>query len=145
MSVRLLRHTVFAVAMLSLAIGDRAAESVKLAVITPLSGPFALQGEDAVKQFRGIADLINARRGVIDGRPLEIVPFDGKAVPQDSLFALKEAIDQHATIVATHISTVAHTLADAIIKQNERNPGQRLLLLTFDARDPALTEEKCNF
>ena len=114
MSVRLLRHAVFAVAMLSVAIGVRAAESVKLAVITPLSGPFALQGEDAVRQFRGIADLINARGGVIDGRPLEIVPLDGKATPQDSLFALKQAIDQHVAFVATHISSVAHTLADAI-------------------------------
>jgi branched-chain amino acid transport system substrate-binding protein len=142
---RFLRHAAFAVAMLSVAIGVCAAESVKLAVITPLSGPFALQGEDAVKHFRGIADLINARGGVIDGRPLEIVPLDGKATPQDSLFALKQAIDQHVAFVATHISSVAHTLADAIIKQNERNPGQRLLLLSFDARDPALTEERCNF
>jgi branched-chain amino acid transport system substrate-binding protein len=58
---------------------------------------------------------------------------------------LKQAIDLHIAFVAAHISTVAHTLADAIIKQNERYPGQRLLLLTFDARDPALTEEKCNF
>ena len=45
MSVRLLRHAVFAVAMLSVAIGVRAAESVKLAVITPLSGPFGCRGK----------------------------------------------------------------------------------------------------
>ena len=121
------------------------AEPVRLAVITPLSGPFALQGEDAVRQFRGIADLINAKGGVLDGRPLEIVPLDGKAAAQESLLALKQAIDQHIAFVATHISSVAHTLSDAIIKHNERNPTQRMLLLTFDARDPALTEEKCSF
>ncbi len=44
-AVFLLRHAVFAVAMLSVAIGVRAAESVNLAVITPLSGPFGCRGK----------------------------------------------------------------------------------------------------
>ncbi len=121
------------------------AEPVRLAVISSLSGPFALSGEDAIRQFRGIADLINARGGLTDGRALEIVPFDGKATGQESLLALKQAIDQRIAFVATHISSIAHTLSDAIAKHNERNPSQRVLLFTFDARDPLLTEEKCSF
>jgi branched-chain amino acid transport system substrate-binding protein len=133
------------IAAILLECGPCGAQSIKLAVITSLSGPFALSGDDAIRQFRGIADLINAKGGVLPGRPLEIVPFDGKATPQDSLLALKQAADQNIAFVTTHVSSVAHALSDAIARNNERNPDRRMLLLTFDARDPALTQEKCSF
>ena len=123
----------------------QAAEPVRIALISPLSGAFALSGEEVVRQFRGIADLVNARGGAPGGRPIEIVPIDGKATPQDSLLALKQAIDQNISFVATHISSVALALTDAVSKHNERNPDRRVLLFTFDARDPSLTEEKCSF
>ena len=122
-----------------------AAEPVKLAVILGLSGPFALQGEEAAKQFRGIADLINAQGGVLGGRPVEIVALDGKTNPQDSLLALTQAVGQNVQFVASAVTSVVHALSDAVAKHNERNPSRRVLLLTFDARDPAITEAKCNF
>src|SRR5258706_3114953 len=99
----------------------QAAEPVRIALITPLSGAFALSGEEVVRQFRGIADLVNALGGAPGGRPIEIVPIDGKATPQDSLLALKQAIDQNISFVATHISSVALPLPDAVSKHNERN------------------------
>ena len=122
-----------------------AADPVKIAVIVGLSGPFALGGEEYVKKFQGIADLINAKGGVLGGRKVEIVPLDGKTTPQDSVLALNQAIDQNITFVATTVSSVAHALSDAIAKHNARNTERRVLLLNFDARDPALTEAKCNF
>ena len=122
-----------------------AADPVKIAVIVGLSGPFALGGEEYIKRFKGIADLINAKGGVLGGRKVEIVPLDGKTTPQDSVLALNQAIDQNITFVATTVSSVAHALSDAIAKHNARNTERRVLLLNFDARDPALTEAKCNF
>ncbi|HEX4984759.1 MAG TPA: branched-chain amino acid ABC transporter substrate-binding protein [Burkholderiales bacterium] len=145
MQIVLARRVAAALALLFLAPLAVAAEPVRIAVITPLSGSFALSGEEVVRQFRGIADLVNARGGAPGGRPVEIVPLDGKASVQDSLLALKQATDQHISFVATHISSVALALSDAVSKHNERNPDRRVLLLTFDARDPVLTEEKCSF
>ena len=52
-----------------------AAEPIKIAIITPLSGPFALQGEEYVKQFQGIADLVNGKGGVLGGRKLEAASY----------------------------------------------------------------------
>jgi branched-chain amino acid transport system substrate-binding protein len=122
-----------------------AEETLRVAAISPLSGPFALAGEWTITQLKGAADLINAKGGVFDGRKIEIVALDGKANPQDSLLALKAAIDGGMHYVVAHISSVNHALSDAIVKHNARNPDRRILLLNFDGRDPALTEAKCHF
>ena len=122
-----------------------AAETLKIAAILQLSGPFALQGEETGKQFRAMADLVNARGGLYDGRQIEIVALDGKGTPQDSLVALNQAIDRQIRYVVSQQSSVVHALNDAISKHNARNPDRRMLLLISDARDPALTEAKCSF
>ncbi|MEQ1882162.1 MAG: branched-chain amino acid ABC transporter substrate-binding protein [Burkholderiales bacterium] len=122
-----------------------AAEPLRLAVITPLSGSFALQGEWTVSQLRGAADLVNAKGGLFDGRKIEIVALDGKGNPQDSLLALNQAIDSGIRYVAVNISSVGHAVSDALVKHNARNPDRRIVLLLLDARDPVLTEAKCHF
>jgi branched-chain amino acid transport system substrate-binding protein len=129
-----------------IAMSSAAAEgTLRVAAISPLSGPFAHIGEETIKQIKGAADLINAKGGIFDGRKLEIVALDGKANAQDSLLALNSAIDSGIHYVVAHISSVNHALSDAIVKHNARNPERRVLLLNFDGRDPALTEVKCHF
>lgn len=122
-----------------------AADTVRIAYIGMLSGPFALVGEEVLKTFRASADLVNARGGVLGGRKLEIVAFDGKGTPQGSLLALNQAIDQGIRFVTAAVSSVAHALTGTISRHNEREPARRILFLDFQATDPALTEEKCNF
>ncbi len=122
-----------------------AADTLKIAAIEPLSGAFALQGEEIIKQLRGISDLVNAKGGLYDSRKIEIIALDGKGTPQDSLVALNQAIDLQVSYVISNMSSVAHALNDGISKHNARNPDHRMLLLTIDARDPALTEAKCSF
>ncbi len=126
-------------------LGAHAAEPIRIATIQPLSGPFALQGEELAKQFTAAADRINAQGGIYDGRMIEIVPLDGKATVQDSLLALRQATDMNIGYVTSNISSVVHALSDAVLKHNLRNPDKRILLINTDARDPALTEAKCHF
>lgn len=123
----------------------QAAEPLRIATIQPLSGPFALQGEEIVKQLRAAADRVNAQGGIYDGRKIEIVGLDGKANARDSLLALKKATDSNIDYVISDISSVVHALSDAVAKHNRRNPDNRVLLINIDARDPALTESKCHF
>ena len=122
-----------------------AAQPVRIATIQPLSGAFALQGEEFTRQLRAAADYNIEHGGLYDGRNIEIVPLDGKANTQDSLLALKQATDANIHYVVSNISSVVHALSDAVVKHNRRNPDNRILLLNMDARDPALTEKKCNF
>ena len=122
-----------------------AADSVKIAFIAPLSGTVALVFEENLKLFRAAADEVNSRGGVLGGRTIEIVPFDNKGTPQETLIVLNQAIDQDIRYVLSTISSIALTISDALSKYNIRNPDRPVLFLNYDAREPALTENKCSY
>jgi branched-chain amino acid transport system substrate-binding protein len=123
-----------------------AADTVRIAHIDPMSGPFALGGTALGHHMRAAADEINAKGGVLGGAKFEIVLFDSKSNAQESALALKQAIDQGIRYVTQGAgSNVAHALSEAIAKHNSRNPDGSLLYMNFAAQDPALTNEKCNF
>ena len=129
--------------LLSTAIG--AADTIKIGYINGLSGVFGLTGEEQLKAFYAAADMVNARGGVLGGRKIEIVPFDNKANPQETLNVLKQAIDQDIHYVASTLSSASLAISEALVKHNARSPDQRVLFLDFNALDPTLTESKCNF
>jgi branched-chain amino acid transport system substrate-binding protein len=121
------------------------ADPIKIAYIDPLSGPFAATGENGLKQFRFAADLINKAGGALN-RPIEMVPYDNKVSPQESLIQLKKVQgDGIQFLFQGNSSGVAHAISDAVQKHNERNPGSRILYLNYSAVDPALTNEKCHY
>ena len=123
-----------------------AAEPIKLGLIEPLSGAFAYQGNTSVHQLEMMIDEANARGGVLGGRKLELVFFDNKGSPQESLLALKLAVDQGIRVVLQSSgSQSAHAISEAVTKHNARNPGRSMLYLNFGATDTALTDEKCSF
>lgn len=124
-----------------------AAEPVKIAYIDPLSGPFASTGIQGLAQYEYAAEvLVNDKGGVLDGRPFEIVAFDNKISPKESLIQLKVAIDQGIRFIAQgNSSGVAHALTDAVRKHNRRNPDAQVIFLNYSAVDPALTNDKCSF
>jgi branched-chain amino acid transport system substrate-binding protein len=138
---------VFAVSAFILAAvcASRAAADVKLAYIDPLSGGAASAGINAQKHFIYLVDKINAAGG-LNGEKLQIVFYDNKVDPQESLIALKKALDEDARyIFQGNGSAVALAISDAVQKYNERNPGKEVLFFNYAAVDPALTNAKCNF
>jgi branched-chain amino acid transport system substrate-binding protein len=130
---------------LVLPLAAAAQETVKIAFIEGLSGPFANIGQIGLRHYQIAADTVNARGGVL-GRKLEIVPFDTKTSPQEALLVLKQATDQGIRYIAQgNGSSVALALSDAVAKHNERNPGAAVIFLNYAAVDPQLTNEKCNY
>ena len=126
--------------------GAAAAQSVRIAFIDPLSGPFANVGEMEVRAFQYAIDQVNASGGVLGGTKLELVTFDNKGNPQDSLLALRQASDQGIRYITQgNSSAVALALLDAVSKQNTRDPDRTILYLNYAAVDPALTNERCSF
>lgn len=122
-----------------------AEDSIRIAYIDPLSGPFANVGDAGLKQFQLIAERINARGGVL-GRKLEIVPFDNKGNAQESLQILKEAADRGIHYLTQgNGSHVAGALISGVTKYNRRHPDNKLVYLNYAAVDPALTNDKCSF
>src|SRR6478752_10297338 len=121
------------------------AADVKIAFIDPLSGGGAATGILAQKTHQFYIDAINAAGG-LNGQKLELLSYDNKVNPQESLIMLKKAIDEGARIIMQgNGSSVAHAITDAVLKHNERNPGKEVLFFNYAAIDPALTNEKCHF
>ncbi len=124
----------------------RAAESIKVAHIDPLSGPFGLVGESLGKQLQAAIDDVNAKGGVVGGVKLELVNLDNKQSPQESTLLLKQVTEAHIHFITQAAgSNVAHALVDAISKNNGRNPDQTIVYINFGAQDPALTNDRCSF
>ena len=60
-----IRHIPFALSVFFLSLSALAADPIKIAVIDPLSGPFANVGEAMVRHVQLAAAQINARGGVL--------------------------------------------------------------------------------
>jgi len=122
-----------------------AAADVKIAFIDPLSGGAAATGILAQKTHQFYIDAINAAGG-LNGEKLELLSFDNKVNPQESLIQLKKALDDGARyVVQGNGSSIALAINDAVQKHNERNPGKEVLFLNYAAIDPVLTNDKCTF
>ena len=125
--------------------GSAYAQTIKIAYIDPLSGAFANVGQAGLKQFQFVADDIN-KRNLTGGPKLEIVGFDNKTSPQESLNVLKKVIDDGIRIITQgNGSNVAGALIDAVQKHNDRNPDKSILYLNYAAVDPDFTNSKCSF
>lgn len=70
-----------------------AADTIKIAQIDPMSGPFGLVGESLGRHLDAAAEEINAKGGVLDGMKFEVVHFDNKGSAQESVLLLKQIID----------------------------------------------------
>jgi branched-chain amino acid transport system substrate-binding protein len=126
--------------------GGAPTQTVKIAFVDPLSGPFAAVGQNIQKHFQLAAEIVNKKELAGPGIRFEIVPFDNKGSPQESLTLLRSIVDQGIHYVTQgNGSHVAIPLSEAIAKHNERNPGQAIVYLNYAAVDPDLTNSKCNF
>lgn len=122
---------------------------IRIGMVEALSGPFANAGESVVRNLRYAIEAVNARGGVkLPGgaRPLALEMFDNKQSVEESLIGLRHFADAKVQfIVQGNSSAVALALSEAIQRNNERNPAQRVLFLNYAAVDPALTNERCSF
>ena len=139
--------SVAAVVVISAAFGANAqkGETVKIAMIEGLSGPFANVGQNQLRSWQMIAAHFSGAKNPA-GVTYEIVGMDSKSSPQEALNLLKAAADQGFRYVTQgNGSNVAVPLADAVAKHNERNPGKEIIYLNYAAVDPVLTNEKCTY
>ena len=69
-------------------------ETLKIAAIEPLSGPYAAVGQDLVEQLTFYADLVNSNGGLKDGRKIEIVALDNAMKAEKTTELLRKSIDE---------------------------------------------------
>jgi branched-chain amino acid transport system substrate-binding protein len=133
------------VALALLATPAAAQSTIKIAYIDPLSGGGASVGEVGLKTFQYLVGQINAKGGVL-GMKLEVIGYDDKVNPQESLVQVQKAIDAGIRIITQgNGSSVAAAISDFVAKYNDRNPGKEVIYLNYAAVDPVLTNDKCNY
>jgi len=119
-------------------------ETVKIAWIDPQTGLMGPVGINQLHTWQYFAEEYSKNNPA--GVKFEIVPFDNKLSPSESLNDLKSAIDQGVHYIAQgNGSSVAGALIDAINKNNARNPGKEVVFLNYAAVDPDFTNSKCSF
>ncbi|MCG3188687.1 MAG: hypothetical protein LKCHEGNO_00812 [Burkholderiaceae bacterium] len=135
-----------AVAGAALLCAGSAFAQVKIAYVDPLSGGGATVGEHGLKHMQFLVETINAKGGVLGGQKLEVVPYDNKVSPQESLVQVQKAIDAGIRYITQgNGSSVAIAISEFVAKYNERNPGKEVLYFNYAAVDPSLTNEKCSY
>lgn len=136
--------TIAAITVVAGAAYAQKGETVKIAFMDPLSGPFANVGQNQLKSWQFAAEKISARNPA--GVKFEVVGFDNKGSPQESLNTLKAAVDQgFRYVVQGNGSGAGMAILDAVSKHNDRNPGKEVVYLNYAAVDPAMTNEKCDY
>ncbi|UFZ03147.1 branched-chain amino acid ABC transporter substrate-binding protein [Bradyrhizobium ontarionense] len=142
-----MRKLTLAIALIVPMFGQVAAaeDTVKIGYIDPLSGGGASIGEGGLKTFQYLADELNAKGGIL-GHKVEIVPFDNKTNPQETLVQAQKAIDAGVRFITQgNGSSVGLALEDFVNKNNTRNPGKEVLYFNYAAVDPSMTNEKCSY
>lgn len=120
-------------------------QTVRIAFIDPLSGPAADIGRNSLRSWQFMAEHMGGAANPAGVR-FVVAGFDNKGSPQESLNALKVAIDQgFRYVVQGNGSGVAATLSNAIARHNLRSPERSVVFINYAAMDPELTNEKCNF
>ena len=143
---KVLRRAFVLLAMLPFSAGARAADTIKIGYLDPLSGPFANVGEHGAREMLLVIEAVNAAGGVPGGSKFELETFDSKSSPQEALISLKQITDKGIRyFFMGNGSNVAIALSDAVTKHNARNPEQTVLFLNYGAVDPSLTNDKCSF
>ncbi|MET4576614.1 branched-chain amino acid ABC transporter substrate-binding protein [Ottowia thiooxydans] len=127
----------------------QASGPIKLALIESTSGPFANTGEAVYRNIAWAVERVNGRGGVATSsgqRPLVLERYDNKGQVEESLSALRAAIDSGARVILQgNSSAVAAALIDAVNKHNQRDPQRQVLFLNYSAGDPAFTNDACSY
>ncbi len=122
-----------------------AAETIRIAMLEPLSGAAAVVGTSTQKHLQFFIDRLNADGG-INGKDLELVSFDNKAKPDESLVILQDVVSQGIQYIYQNTSSaVGAALLAGVDKHNRRNPGKPILFLNGGSTEPSLTNEKCSY
>ena len=122
----------------------QAGQTVKVAWIDALTGLTAATGQNQLRSFQFLAEQFSKSNPA--GVKFEVVSFDNKLSPQETVNALQAAIDQGIRYVFQGTgSGPAAAIIDFLNKYNERNPGKEVLFVNYAAVDPDLTNSKCSY
>ncbi|HYD67981.1 ABC transporter substrate-binding protein [Azospirillum sp.] len=125
-----------ALALLSpLGVAQAQQPPVRIALIGPMSGTGAFEGQLGLEGAQAMAAMINAKGGVAGGRKIELINYDDKGSPEDGVSAAKRAIEQDNVdlIVGGWFSAVALSMKEVT--------RDKIITVMTSSQHPKVTEE----
>ncbi|SVE58451.1 uncharacterized protein METZ01_LOCUS511305, partial [marine metagenome] len=146
MLTKFIKIILISFAIFNFTISAKSADTIKIALIEPMSGPLAAIGLDLIEGMEFFAERINNAGGVLGGRHIEIVPFDNQMVAEKTIQQLRKVIDQDIRYVSQGVgSNHALNIIKTLKKHNKRNPGKEIMFLNHSAVTTSFTNELCDF
>ena len=91
------KASAIAVAVSMMAVGAASAQTVKVAFIEGMSGPFGGVGQNQLNHFQYAVEQFSGKNAN-SGVTVQIVPMDSKGSPQEALALFKKATDFYNTV-----------------------------------------------
>lgn len=127
------------------AVGAEGKEQVNMALLTPMSGPFAALGEQIYTNLKYDVDRVNVSGG-INGHQINLGVYDNRLNTNENLVQFQKALNSgFKYFVVSDTTSGATALSNAITKHNQRNPENPVVLLLGGTGDPILNNEGCSF
>lgn len=107
--------------------------SVKIAAIVPISGTGAFDGQLGLEGMKAMAEVINAKGGILGGRKLELVVYDDKGTPEEGVSAAKRAIEQD------HVDAIVGGWFSAVALSMKEVTRDKVLTVFTSSQHPDVT------
>ncbi len=132
-----INRTVLSVALgaviLSLS-GLAQADTIKIAVAGPITGPVAQYGDMQMSGARMAVERINAQGGV-NGKPLEAVLMDDVCEPKQAVAVANQIVNQKIRYVVGHLCSGSTQPASKLYEDED------ILMITPASTNPAITQQ----
>jgi branched-chain amino acid transport system substrate-binding protein len=130
---RLVQSVILAVAFASAA-GLATAQDIKIAVVGPITGSYAVAGERMRRGAEMAVKDINAKGGVL-GKRLDLIVADDACDPKQAVAAANDVVGTGVVFVAGHSCSSASIPASAVYNE------ARVLQMTPASTNTALTDD----
>ena len=146
MLTNFIKIILLSITLLSYSVISKAEDTIKIAVIEPMSGPLAAIGLDLIEGLEFFAERVNKAGGVLGGKHIEIIPYDNAMMAEKTIQQLRKVIDEDIRYVSQGVgSNHALNIIKTLGKHNKRNPGKEIMFLNHSAVTTSFTNELCNF
>lgn len=122
------------------AAGSEGGDTVRLGVVTSLTGPIAQSGKEVQEGFDLAIEMINADGGVL-GQQLEAVVEDDKSSPEQAVIAARKVAGEGVDIIGGTITT---PLAIAISQSIIDSPDKLFIMTAATSNQPLEAQKHGN-
>lgn len=124
----------FFIAIFFVGCGKKEDEVIKIGAILPLTGDLANYGNNAKNGINLLADVINENGG-INGKLVEIIYEDSKALPKDALSAAQKLIKSDKVI-----AIIGGVASSALLSFSKLANDNKTVVVSPAASSPKITE-----